>query len=110
MPVQRFRSFEEAKDALWGTLGDPAYLRRVAWLWAFSDRICPPKLRAGVRRYRSITDTKGKRLRPQKDGGNLPEASQGGTGDMDVPPIGGRQPHQQRLDAAHDSGRGRVSD
>jgi hypothetical protein len=53
MPVQKFRSFEDAKEALWGRIGDPEHLKRVAWLWAFSQRLRPARPRPGLRRYRS---------------------------------------------------------
>lgn len=56
MPVQKFRSFEEAREALWGDPGDPAYLRRVAWLWAFSDRLYPRRFPRGVYRFASIEE------------------------------------------------------
>ena len=56
MPVQRFKSFEEAREALWGDAGDPAYLRRLAWLWAFADRLYPRRFRRGVYRFRSIDE------------------------------------------------------
>lgn len=56
MPVQKFRSFEEAKEALWGRLGDPEHLRHVAWLWAFSQRIRPSRPRPGVKRFRSVAE------------------------------------------------------
>jgi hypothetical protein len=56
MPVQKFRSFDEARRALWGDPGDPAYLRRVAWLWAFADRLHPRRFPHGVYRYASIEE------------------------------------------------------
>lgn len=56
MPVQKFRSFEAAREALWGEPGDPAHLRRVAWLWAFSDRLYPLRFPRGVHRCASIAE------------------------------------------------------
>ena len=56
MPVQKFRSFEDAEDALWGRSGDPAHLKRVAWVWAFSQKLRPMRARPGVRRFRSFED------------------------------------------------------
>ena len=56
MPVLKFRSFEEAREALWGDPGDPAYIRRIAWLWAFSDRLYPRRFPAGVYRFASIEE------------------------------------------------------
>lgn len=56
MPVTKFRTFEEAKEALWDDASAPDYLERVAWLWAFSDRLSRPRPRPGVRRFRSLSD------------------------------------------------------
>jgi hypothetical protein len=56
MPVQKFRSFDEAREALWGDSGDPAYFRRIAWLWAFADRLYPRRYPAGVHRFTSIDE------------------------------------------------------
>jgi len=56
MPVQRFRSFEEAREALWGDPGDPEYLRQISWLWAFADRLYPRRFPRGVYRYTSIEE------------------------------------------------------
>ena len=56
MPIQKFRSFDEAREALWGEAGDPAHLRRVAWLWAFSDRLYPMRIPRGLYRFESIEE------------------------------------------------------
>jgi hypothetical protein len=56
MPVKKFRSFEEAREALWGEPGDPGYYRRLAWLWAFSERLYPLRFPKGVHRFASIED------------------------------------------------------
>ena len=57
MPVQKFRSHEEACEAreeLWGDPGGPQYFRRLASLWAFAARISPRRFPPGVYRYPSI--------------------------------------------------------
>lgn len=56
MPIQKFRTFEEAREALWGRPGDPQHLKRIAWLWAFSQRIRPARPRPGVKRFRSLQE------------------------------------------------------
>lgn len=56
MPVQKFRDLDSAREALWRRPDDPGSLRRAAWLWAFSARLCPPRIPPGVQRYRSIED------------------------------------------------------
>ena len=71
MPVQRFRSFDEAREALWGDAGEPEYLRRVAWLWAFADRLHRRSFPRGVYRFTSIEEANRQRedweARPEKD-------------------------------------------
>ncbi len=62
MPVRKFRSFEEAREDLWGDSGDPGYMRRVAWLWAFSDRLYPLRFPRGVYRFKSIEEANVQRL------------------------------------------------
>jgi hypothetical protein len=61
MPVVKFRSFEEAREALWGEPGDAEHLRRVSWLWAFSDRLYPRRFPHGVYRFASIEEANAQR-------------------------------------------------
>lgn len=56
MPIQKFRSLGEAREALWGRPGDPDHLRRVAWLWAFSDWLYPLRFPRGVYRFATIEE------------------------------------------------------
>jgi len=56
MPVQKFRSFEEARAALWTQPGSEqtiATLRSLLNLW---NRLRPMRFRPGVYRYRSIDE------------------------------------------------------
>ncbi|MBI5211305.1 MAG: hypothetical protein HY927_15130 [Elusimicrobia bacterium] len=62
MPVERFRSFDEAREALWGRGDDSSSLRRAAALWAFSERLCPRRVPSGVHRYRSMGEAQAARL------------------------------------------------
>jgi len=55
MPVQRFRTFEEARRALWTAPGDPAILERLQRLGELG-RSHPA--RRGVFRYRTIEEAK----------------------------------------------------
>ena len=61
MPVVKFHSFEEAREALWGEPGDPAYLQRISWLWAFCDRLYPRRYPRGVYRFTSIEEANAQR-------------------------------------------------
>jgi hypothetical protein len=57
MPVQKFRSFEEARRALWLSSGDPQLLLRMKRLdgMARSRR----RIQPGVTRFRTIAAAKG---------------------------------------------------
>ena len=56
MPVVKFRTFEEAREALWSDVIDEAYLKRVADLWERSAKLHPKRFRPGVYKYRSIEE------------------------------------------------------
>lgn len=56
MPIQRFRTFEEARRDLWLPPGDPKLLARVRSLWEFSARLAPPNMPRGVRKFRTIEE------------------------------------------------------
>jgi hypothetical protein len=55
MPVQKFRTFEEARRALWMPPGDPLILERMKRLGELGR---PRPVRRGVFRYRSIEEAK----------------------------------------------------
>jgi hypothetical protein len=57
VPVQKFRSFDEATRALAMQPAEPGTIAaRVASLWALSSALTPPLGFRGVRKYRSIED------------------------------------------------------
>lgn len=58
MPIQRFRTQEEARQALWLPSGDPRIGPRLRQLWAFARRLLPPgrKFPRGVQKFRSIEE------------------------------------------------------
>jgi len=56
VPVRKFRSLEEATEALWEDPRNPDYLRRLGWLWRFAQQLAPRRYPRGVHRYRSIGD------------------------------------------------------
>ena len=56
MPVQRFRSFDEARRALWVESGDPSLARRIAGLWRLSARLVSRRIPRGVRKFHTIED------------------------------------------------------
>ena len=55
MPVQKFRTFEDARRALWMTPGDPLILERMQRLGELAH---PRPVRHGVFRYRTIQEAK----------------------------------------------------
>lgn len=53
MPVQKFRSLEEAERALWTKGGSEENLRRLSWLYRLSADPGKRPIQRGVQRYRS---------------------------------------------------------
>lgn len=41
MPIQRFRSSEDAREALWVQRDDPQLVPRIRNLWTFASRLAP---------------------------------------------------------------------
>lgn len=56
MPIQRFHSSEEAREALWVRHADPRLVPRIRSLWAFASRLAPGTAPRGVRRFRSFEE------------------------------------------------------
>jgi transposase InsO family protein len=56
MPVQRFRTHDAARRALWCDREDPSLHRRIARLWAAAGRLVAPRIPRGLRKFRSIED------------------------------------------------------
>lgn len=56
MPVQRFRTFEEAARALWMASDDPKLPDRIRAVWSRARRLARPVIRPGIRRYHSVGD------------------------------------------------------
>ena len=63
MPVQRFRSLDEAHRALWVAPDDPALVSRIRNLWRFSARLLERRIPRGVRRFASIEAANAERER-----------------------------------------------
>lgn len=56
MPVYKFRTFEEAREALWVDEVDDAYINRVEALWRRSHDLLGRRYKPGVYKYRSIEE------------------------------------------------------
>ena len=56
MPIQRFRTHEDARRALWCDSDHPDLHRRIARLWATSARLVPLNIPRGLRKFRNIEE------------------------------------------------------
>lgn len=56
MTIQRFRDFEEARQALWIPPGDPRLVERIRSCWEFASRLAPGAAPRGLRRFRTIEE------------------------------------------------------
>jgi hypothetical protein len=54
MPIQKFRSFDDDRRALWISAQQPNLLTRIKGLWTFSAHLLPLQSPRGVRKFRSI--------------------------------------------------------
>jgi hypothetical protein len=67
MPIQRFNSFEEARQALVCEPGTEEHLRRLKALWSRSSRLAPRTFPGGVFKFRSIEEANADRDRQQAE-------------------------------------------
>lgn len=67
MGLQRFKSFDEARRALWVERGDPGLAARIRSLWSFSARLAPGAPPRGLRRFRNAEDANRERDRWEKE-------------------------------------------
>ena len=56
MPVQKFKTFEEAEKALLNPYPDDAYFARVAELWNFADKLNRVSYPRGIFKFRTIEE------------------------------------------------------
>jgi hypothetical protein len=56
MPIQKFKTFEEAQRALWCFNPDENYYRNVRELFKLGDRLCPPDFPRGIFKYKTIEE------------------------------------------------------
>lgn len=56
MPVQRFRTLDDARRDLWLAPGDPKLWARIRNLWEFSARLAPCTMPRGVRKFRTVEE------------------------------------------------------
>jgi hypothetical protein len=56
MPVTKFRSFQEAEEALWCFAPDKAYFQQVRQFFATASRMNQQNIRPGITKYRSLDE------------------------------------------------------
>jgi hypothetical protein len=56
MPVQKFKTFEEAEKALWNFQPDEAYFARVAELWDFANKLNPISYPKGIFKFKTMEE------------------------------------------------------
>jgi hypothetical protein len=65
MSIEKFRTFEAARRALWCFEPDAEYYRRIADHFNLGRQLCPRTFPKGVFKYRSISEAD--RNRPGRD-------------------------------------------
>jgi hypothetical protein len=55
MPVFKYKTFMEARKALWNLRPDENYYKELEQLWETADRLCPIRYPSGVFKYRDIS-------------------------------------------------------
>ncbi len=61
MPVQKFRTFEEARVALWSSPDDPKLPDRIRRWWCVCARFSRTHAPRGVRKFRTIEEANAER-------------------------------------------------
>ncbi|MBC8419987.1 MAG: hypothetical protein KJ573_09990 [Proteobacteria bacterium] len=56
MPIEKFRTFEAARRALWCFEPDAEYYRKVADHFNLGRKLCPRNCPKGVFKYRSVSE------------------------------------------------------
>lgn len=56
MPVQKFRTFEEARRTQRSVPGSETNIRRLSFVLEFWSRVRPKKVQSGVFKYRSLQE------------------------------------------------------
>ena len=78
MPIFKYKTFAEAKQALWNFHTDSAYFKQVADLWDIAGELCPMGYPHGVFKYRSLEEANEERR--QWDVSNALKMRSQGTG------------------------------
>ena len=80
MPVQKFRTLDEARRALWMRSDDPRLPDRARALMAFSRRLAIVHAPPGVRKFRTIEEANAERKTWVVETAMKPQATEDGAG------------------------------
>jgi hypothetical protein len=56
MPVYKYKTFEEAEQALWNFHSDERHFERVKQLWNFAKTVCPIRYPRGIFKFKTIEE------------------------------------------------------
>lgn len=59
MPIYKYKSFEEAEQALWNFHPDETYFRKVADLWHLANKFLPFSYPKGIFKFQSMEEATG---------------------------------------------------
>ena len=62
MPVEKFDTFDEARQALWNFQPDEDYFRELSALWEFADKLSPVRFPRGVLKFKTLEEANKHRL------------------------------------------------
>ena len=71
MPVQKFKTFEEAEQALWCFKPDKEYFKRVERLFEMASKLYKPNYPKGVHKYKTFEDAQAELDRWRIENGKL---------------------------------------
>jgi len=68
MPIQKFKSLDDARRALWTEPGSDENIRAIRYLLGFWSHVRPVRFPIGVFKYRSIQEANAAREQGMRDG------------------------------------------
>ena len=62
MPIYKYKTFEEADQALWNFNPDSDFFKEINELFSMSEKLNAPKCRQGLWKFRTIEEARQQRL------------------------------------------------
>lgn len=56
MPIQKFKNFEDAEQALWAISPCPQYYKNIAEFWKTANQLCTIRFPHGLLKFRSLQE------------------------------------------------------